>query len=372
MVAYIKTLAVDRRRWLSAQSFADGVALCQTLPGATAMQGAAYAGLKARGFSGAAVAYIGFGLPAFLLMLALSVLYKYGQDVPLILALFSGLRALVVALMANAAVTFGLSTIRDVWGMLVVAAAAAALFFGVNPIYVIVAAAVAGLILPRKTQAALPATPTSAAQAIAEHEPASHQKSYLRPALVLLTLAVIIMGVLYAFERQLFDLAWTMLRVDLFAFGGGFASVPLMQHEVVEVHHWVDAQAFTDGIALGQVTPGPISITAAFVGYLAAGFPGAVVATTAVYLLSFTLLVVVEPYFSRFKNNRYFRRAITGVLLSFVGLILAVTVRLGLDVSWEVWSVVLAVGAFAALRLKVDVLWVVAAGGVISVVVGLL
>jgi chromate transporter len=66
MVAYIKTLVVDKRQWLSAESFGDGVALCQTLPGATAMQGAAYAGLKARGFVGAAAAYVGFGLPAFL------------------------------------------------------------------------------------------------------------------------------------------------------------------------------------------------------------------------------------------------------------------------------------------------------------------
>ena len=172
-----------------------------------------------------------------------------------------------------------------------------------------------------------------------------------------MAVTALVMGILHVFERQLFDLALTMLRVDLFAFGGGFASVPLMQHEVVEVHHWVQAQVFIDGIALGQVTPGPIVITATFVGYMFAGLAGAVVATAAIFLPSFTLLVLVEPYFGRLKRSR---------------LILAVTVRPGINVSWEIWSAVLAVAAFAALRLKMDVLWVVISGGVVSVVVGLL
>jgi len=364
MVAYIKNLAVKKKRWLSESSFNDGVALCQAIPGATAMQSTAYVGLKARGFRGAAAAYIGFGLPAFGFMLALSVLYKYGREAPLILSLFSGLRAVVVALMANAALSFGTTTIKNWWGLPVVAGATVALFFKVNPIYVIFAAAAVGLALP------LRAGPAPNADADRD-QPAKH-RSFLRLVLVLLAAAALVMGILYVFERQLFDLALTMLRVDLFAFGGGFASIPLMQHEVVDIHHWVAAPVFIDGIALGQVTPGPIVITATFVGYMFAGLAGAAVATAAIFLPSFTVLGLLEPYFDRFKRNRYFRKAITGILLSFVGLILAVTVRLGINVSWEIWTVVLAVAAFAALRLKADVLWVVAAGGVISAIVGLL
>jgi chromate transporter len=363
MVAYIRNLAVKKKGWLSGDSFSDGVALCQTIPGATAMQSAAYVGLKARGFSGAAAAYIGFGLPAFIFMLVLSVLYKYGQEAPLILSLFTGLRAIVVALMANAVVSFGTTTIKKWWGLPLVAGAAVALFFGINPIYVILAAAAVGLALPLGAGA----TPRPGL----EHETPTKRRSYWRPVLLLLAGAAVVMGILHVFRPDLFYLAATMLRVDLFAFGGGFASVPLMQHEVVDIHHWVQSPVFIDGIALGQVTPGPIVITATFVGYLFAGVAGALVATVAIFLPSFTILVLVEPYFERFKRNRYFRKAITGVLLSFVGLILAVTVRLGINVSWEVWSVVLALAAFVALRFKVDVLWVVLVGGVISVMVGL-
>ncbi|MBC7294252.1 MAG: chromate transporter, partial [Thermoleophilia bacterium] len=236
-----------------------------------------------------------------------------------------------------------MTTIKKWWEVPVAAGAAAALYFGVSPIYVILAAAALGLLLP---VAAGSKPPTSE-----EHEPEARHRSFLRPVIILLSVTAVVMGILYLFERPLFDLALTMLRVDLFAFGGGFASVPLMQHEVVDVHRWMDAQVFIDGIALGQVTPGPIVITATFVGYMFAGFRGAVVATAAIFLPSFVILTLVEPYFDRFKRNRFFRKAITGILLSFVGLLLAVTVHLGMSVSWEVWSIILAVAAFAALRL---------------------
>lgn len=364
MIAYIKKLAVQKKHWLSGESFSDGVALCQTVPGATAMQSAAYVGLQARGFSGAGAAYVAFGIPAFVFMLILSVLYKYGQEASLILSLFAGLRAMVVALMANATLSFGVTTIKKWWQVVVVAGAATALYFGVSPIYVIFAAAGVGLLMPVVAASKPESSKDRASQAM--------HRSFLRPVLILLAVAAVVMVVFYVFERPLFELALTMLRVDVFAFGGGFASVPLMQNEVVNVHHWVDAQVFIDGIALGQVTPGPIVITATFVGYMFAGFAGAAVATAAIFLPSFVILVLVEPYFDRFKRNRFFKKAITGILLSFVGLLLAVTVRLGMSITWEVWSGILAAAAFVALRLKVDVLWVVLGGGVVSVIIGLL
>ena len=364
MVAYVRDLAVKKKGWLSAESFSDGLALCQTLPGATAMQSAAYVGLKARGFAGAAAALVGFGLPAFVSMTLLAVLYQLGHDAPLILSLFAGLRAMVVALMANAVINLGRTTVRSWPGLAVLVGAAAALYFRVNPIYVIFAAAAVGLALPQEPDA-------RSATSVESIEAAKHA-TYLRPLAAMLGVAALVTASLFVFERHLFDLAVTMLRVDLFAFGGGFAAIPLMQHEIVDVHHWVPAQAFIDGIALGQVTPGPIVITATFVGYFFAGIAGAVVATAAIFLPSFSVLVLAEPYFSRFKRNRWLRRAVAGVLLSFVGLILAATVRLGTNVTWEIWSIVLAVAAFAALRFKIDVLWVILTGGVVSVVVGLL
>jgi chromate transporter len=124
-----------------------------------------------------------------------------------------------------------------------------------------------------------------------------------------------------------------------------------------------------DGIALGQVTPGPIVITATFVGYQVAGLLGALVATVAVFSPSFLMVLVTVPYFDRLQKSILFRRGLRGVLASFVGLLLAVAVSFGLSVAWSIPAVILAVLAFAALLLKVDILWVVLVGAGLSIFV---
>jgi len=259
----------------------------------------------------------------------------------------------------NAAISFGRSSIVRWWQAPVVAGAAAALIFHINPIFVIVGAGVVGLSLP------LPGEHAGAKNSGA----VSPRKYHLKPLILLLTAAAVIVGALFLVDRQLFSLAATMLRIDLFAFGGGFASVPLMQHEFVEVRHWVEAKVFLDGIALGQVTPGPIVVTATFVGFLVAGLLGAFVATLAIFLPSFVVLILVEPHFERLRRSSLFNRALQGVLLAFVGLLLAVTYRLGVAVPWAWGPIVLAAAAFAALRLKVDVLWVVIVGAVVALLI---
>jgi chromate transporter len=185
----------------------------------------------------------------------------------------------------------------------------------------------------------------------------------------LLILSIYAVGVLllFVFNRRLFSLAVLLFRIDLLAFGGGFASVPLMLHEIVQVRHWLDSQTFMNGIILGQVTPGPIVITATFIGYLLGGPLGGVVATISVFLPSFMVVVGVAPYFDRLRASPAFNKAIGGVLCSFVGLILTVTLRFGLNVHWDLPHLILAGGALAALLLKVDILWVVVIGTVLSV-----
>jgi chromate transporter len=172
---------------------------------------------------------------------------------------------------------------------------------------------------------------------------------------------------LFFLHRELFDLALIMSRIDLIAFGGGFASVPLMFHEIVEVRSWMDGPTFLNGIALGQFTPGPIVITATFVGYLLKGPLGGIVATIAMFLPSFLILVGVVPWFDRLRQSPHIMRAIGGILCSFVGLLLTVTVNFGLNVQWDLLHILLSAAAFGALLLNVDILWVVLVGAVVSV-----
>jgi len=356
MVAYIRLMAVERKRWLSADSFDDGVALCQAIPGATAMQTAAYVGLRVRGVAGAAASFVGFGLPAFALMMLLSALYARTHNVPATISAFSGLRAIIVALIANAAVSFGKTSLKR-WPQVLIAALAAALFaWHASPFLVIVLAGLLAALL-------VPALPSP--QGFASTRPP-------RPATTR-TLMIIVAATAVAFlglwlrQRRMFDLAATMSGIDLFAFGGGFSSVPLMFREVVEVRRWLDGPTLLNGIVLGQVTPGPIVITATFIGYFFAGPAGAVVATVGVFLPSFLMLVATAPHFDRLRTIPQFSKVISGVLCSFVGLLLTVTARFAQDVTWDWVHLLLTLGAFIALRLKVNVLWIILVGTGLSV-----
>ena len=358
MVAYIRKMAVEQHQWLDEATFQDGVALCQTIPGATAMQTAAYVGLRARGLPGAAVCFVGFGLPAFCFMAILSAFYARTRDLPLVLATFQGLRAMTVAIVANATLSFGRRSLRRSADISIAVPAAVLFALRVNPIVVILLAALSGLVLYQGQMPKPQATDESPLQV----------RCRWRVTPLLLVVAAGLVLLLMA-SRGLFDLATLMFRIDLFAFGGGFASVPLMYHEIVDVRSWMDSKTFMNGIALGQITPGPIVITATFVGYWLYGITGAIVATASIFLPSFLMVVGIVPYFDRLRASDYFNRCMSGILASFVGLLLSVTIQFGLDVPWDVPRAVLAGASLAALLFKVEILWVVLAGIAVSMAI---
>ncbi len=354
MIPYVRRMAVGQEKWLDGDSFQDGVALCQTIPGATAMQTAAFVGLKARGVLGAAASYIGFILPAFVLMLALSFGYARTHQLPAVVSIFSGLQAVIVAVAANATLSFGKISLKN-WKSVSLALIAAALFWlKANPVFIILLAALLGMLLDGR----------QAGSRSVHHS--SQMPPTIHPLLLLLLASAAGLALLLFFRKELFHLAVLMARIDLIAFGGGFGSVPLMFHEIVEVRSWMDGPTFLNGIVLGQFTPGPIVITATFVGYLVHGLPGALVATIAIFLPSFLIVVGVAPWFDRMRSSPWFTSAIGGILCSFVGLLLSVTIRFGLNVQWTWAHAALALAAFAALYHKVDILWVVLAGTAVS------
>jgi chromate transporter len=357
MVAYIRKMAVERNKWLDDESFRDGVALCQVVPGATAMQMAAYVGLKVRGVGGSASSFVGFGLPACLLMMVLSALYTKTHALPVAISMFNGLQAMIVAIVANATLTFGRSSLKN-WRDVIIASTAAVIFgLGVNPIAVILLTALMGLVLNHGHLQA----PVKGAS---ENTPQTSRSIWF-----VVLFAASGFALLYLMNRKLFDLAAIMARIDLFAFGGGFASVPLMYHEIVSVRSWIDGPTFMNGIVLGQATPGPIVITATFVGYLLYGPLGGLIATITVFLPSFLILVIITPYFARLRSSFYFSRAIGGILCSFVGLLLTVTIDFALKIPWDLPRILLMGATFVALLLKIDLIWIIPVGGIISLFV---
>lgn len=352
----MKEFTVKDKQWLHESEFKEGIALCQSLPGATGMQMAAYIGRKSRGIPGALSAYAGFGLPAILLMLLLSVLYERYHNFQLIIPLFSGLQIVVVAIIVHAAYSFGRDTLKSPVDIGI--AIGSSLLFGlaVHPLVIILAATLAGFILLRKNDVPLPQHHSSMQ---------TWKKTVSQIAMVaLLTLAVYVL--LFLVNRPLFDLAAVMLRVDLFAFGGGFGSLPIMFREVVAVKGWLDSKTFMDGIALGQITPGPIVVTATFAGYLLKGFSGAAIATIAIFTPSFILLITAAPFFDRFKTSPYFAATTQGIYASFVGMLIFMAVKFGMAVPWDMVKVLFALTVLGALLKRLPLPVIVLAGALIS------
>ena len=150
MIVYIRKMAVEDKHWLDNETFGNGVALCQIIPGATAMQAAAYVGLKKRGISGAAAAYIGFGLPAFLLMTLIAGVYESVIHYPISVFVFSCLQAIIVAIIANATISFGKVTLKE-WKSILITIFSIVLFgLKWNPILIIVLSAALGILLGMK------------------------------------------------------------------------------------------------------------------------------------------------------------------------------------------------------------------------------
>lgn len=135
---------------------------------------------------------------------------------------------------------------------------------------------------------------------------------------------------------------------------------------MVDVRHWVSAKSFLDGMAFSQITPGPIVITATFIGYQMYGVLGACLATLGIFLPSFVLVVGVTPHFDRLAGSPYFRKAISGVLCSFVGLLLSVMIRFAFDITWDPLHIVLAGTSFVGLLFNIEVYWVVLGATLLS------
>jgi chromate transporter len=308
-------------------------------------------------------AYVGFGLPAFLFMLALSAGYKEARDLHTVASIFRGLQVIVVALVANATLNFGKTTLKGWQDGLLAAVAAACLWAGGSPILVVIGAAALGLVLYRG------GTPDAKAAVQAQPQVPGQRGAGTRTAAFLAAAALGGLGVLYFADRKLFALAALMMKVDLFAFGGGFGSLPILLHEVVEVRHWLDARTFLDGIALGQVTPGPILITATFVGYKVANFLGAAMATLGMFAPSFFILVLLIPYHDRLQGVEKVKMMEHGVLSAFIGMLAVVLYNLGRTSLVDIPSILIAVGAFLALYKEIGLPFILLAGGILSMII---
>jgi chromate transporter len=354
MFAYVRKYVVDKKGCMDANTFDSGLALCQVIPGAIIMQLTAFIGLKVKGIRGAIVCFIGFGLPAFLIMLVLSVLYKKSQNITGVDLILISLRVLIVAIVANAAFTFGKRNLQSINDWIISVVAAALFLIKIHPALVLLIAGLMGLLITKKDL-------TSTGKPV--------KSRTFRFFLLALALTIFSVLVLFVAARDYFTLSTIMLRIDLFSFGGGLASMPIMYHELVDLHKWFDAHAFMDGAILGQVTPGSIIIAATFFGYMHFGLLGSLLATIYVFTPSFLIFMGIIPFFDKLSKFPQFNKVINGILCSFVGLLVIVTYRFAIDIHWNLVNILFVLTAFVLLLRKVDLIWIISGGVIMSILI---
>jgi chromate transporter len=366
IVAQIREAVVLRRRWVTEDEFQETLAFCQMLPGPVAVQTAAHVGWRMYGGLGALIALVAYVLPAFVLMVALSAAYFLYGALPLVAAAFRGLGAVIVAIVVQSILALAQPTVRDLRGLALTALAAWGFFAGLATLPVLAAAGAAGALLFVRDEEAS----SSVADATARHEPPSPVRSGLTLAIVA-AVALCLLPALGLLSPALPALGATMAKIDLLAFGGGYTAIALMFREVVGTpgHAWLTARQFIDGLALGQITPGPVIITATFIGYRVAGVLGALVGTLYVFLPTGLLLTLLAPHFARLRRLAIVRRVVRGLLAAFVAMLLFVLAKVAASAFVDLRTVPLAAASFVALRRRAPAIVVIVAALAVALLV---
>jgi chromate transporter len=344
-IAVIKQECVDEEGWVSEETFAKTLAVYQVLPGPEATELCIYFGRMRGGKVGGFLAGLGFMLPGFVLMLALSILYVKANLSAHLDELFYGLKAAVGALVARAVVRLGRAFITDVpLAVIAIAALALTLLASAPFVFVLLGAGLAYELW------------VNGGRWIARASSFS-----LTPALVLLLGAVTV-----SLTAEIF---FEGLKAGLLTFGGAYTVIPFLQQSTVDSHHWLTNGQFVDGLAISGVLPAPLIIFSTFVGYVTGGLAGGLAMTVGIFLPAFVFPIFLHRYLVAIAENRRIQPFLFGVTAGVVGLIAAVTVDI-LDTSVvDVPTAILAIAAFLALsryHSRLTVLWVVLGCGAIA------
>jgi chromate transporter len=272
-----------------------------------------------------------------------------------------GMRAATVGIVVGSILSMGGNSLRDWRGVLLALGAGAGFLFRVNALLVLVGAGVAGLLLwPR------PTAPAEGAPA-----PGGPPARYGRTlafgggVLALLVGVVLLAGLASPLYPKL---ALVMLKVDLLAFGGGYTAVAIMYEQVVTANAWLTPSEFIDGLALSQVTPGPVIVTGTFIGYHQGGVLAAVFATVCLFVPSTLLLVLAAPYFDRLRRIGAVDRFMRGLLAAFMGMLFFVLLQVGRSAIVDPFTLFLTLGAIAVLALRLSPAWIVAGSVALALV----
>ena len=341
LVGYMQRDLVEDRRWVTAEDYREGLALAQLAPGPLAAQLAIYLGWVRAGVLGATLVGVAFVLPSFLMVLALSAAYVRFGGIPWMQGAFYGVGAAVIGIIVRSAWKLARTTMgktRLLWGIFAVSALTTA----------ITETELVSLFLLCGVVGAFAAKPMPKAAA------------------AILPWPLLVTGLHGPADGSvLWKLAWYFTEAGAFVFGSGLAIVPFLHSGVVNEFGWLTERQFLDAVAVAMITPGPVVITVAFIGYLAAGPVGACVAALATFLPCYLLVVGPAPHFRRYAKDVRIQGFVGGVTAAASGAIAGAAYVLGKRAIVDLPTVVIALAALAAmswLKKAPEPLIIVAAG----------
>ncbi|MGJ7044883.1 chromate efflux transporter [Thermoanaerobacterium thermosulfurigenes] len=352
MMVEAKKNIVKKSNWLSEREFLEGLALAQLIPGATFVSLTIYIGYKLKGLLGAIASFIGFILPPFFIMVILSWVYFKYQTLTFVSIIFKGLGAIVVALILNAVFDLAKTATNNIRTITIALISFIISIFYNNIFLILFISALLGIILLRNN------SDLEKANNFVKSRTEVNWVDF-----IIISGLILLFFLSTVFSKELSSMFEVFFKIGALVFGNGFTMLPLIQQEVVNIHHWLSIDQFMVGVALGQMTPGPIVITATFIGYKVMGLLGALVATLAIFAPSFLLVVVTFGIYTKIKTNKYVNSALEGLLSSFVGLMTLVVINSGRHSLIDFYTVALFILSFLALRFtKLDAKWVILCG----------
>lgn len=340
-IAMMHKILVDDKKWLDEQTYLLALNFCTLLPGPEAMQLATYSGWRLHGVKGGLVAGLLFVLPGALLMLALAMLYAAYGSVPLISAIFVGIKAAVLAIVIEALFKISKRALKDRTAYAIAAVSFAAIFlFGLPFPLIVLAAGLFGYLRASET-GVLAEAPRAVPVPIGE----TFSTLAVWLAIWILPLAAIF--AVFGAEHVLSKLAIFFSTLAIVTFGGAYAVLAYMAQQAVQTHGWLTAADMLNGLGLAETTPGPLILVTEFVGYLAAyrsaevgsqvmmGVLGALVTLWATFAPCFLYIFAGAPYIERLKAAPRLRSALAAITAAVVGVILNLSVWFALHVLFR-------------------------------------
>jgi len=343
IVGIMQTELQEKRHWLTKQRFVDGLSLVNMLPGPLATQLSIYIGHAKQGLAGGIIAGVCFIVPAFVIMLALSWVYALFGSFAVARDSLYGIGPVVVGIFAVSVYRLAKGAIRNKVQVLIgLTAMATMLLIPVGLWVTLLAAGCLGIALFDSWRIGLLALACLVAVAVL-----STLAGEMGPTLDMLRGTASPSG-----RPTLWELAVFFLKVGAFTFGGGLSMLAFIQDQIVSHYGWLTPQEFVDGLALGQFTPGPVLMLAAFVGFKLAGTAGAAVAASAIFFPSFVMILSILPLLQRMQSMAWLQAFMSGVGPAVIGSLAVALVRMAPTAAPDLFTSALLVLTIAILLLR--------------------